>query len=630
MASVDLFFERTPAAGPPWTLLFGDLQGAAPSRTLDFAGQFAELSFAGRASSIIPCTVSVVFPEMTFASSVLYLSKTQRPTVAKVAAPWSKSATAKEFGVTGQHTVANRQPLGTQDLWNLGDRSLLGVSAVQYSAVRHDTRTLSAFEVALHQGPEPSSLPFQSGDPAVRQRIRSAFQVAVKLGASRVRDFFNAGLKAPSSLEVRWNAAAGYRIGALSSAGRALRGNRGWQLGHQDGWRPRAGRWVATVPTTPPVRDPCYLPDTHLLFDAAWASDRGLVFICERHATPLPPGETVVVPVRRIYMVVNNASLHRVDGNILLPTFSMTIGLDVDSWTWSFSAALPGRALADLEPAGNGSTVEVEAVINGTAFRALVESIERTREFGTNDLRITGRGKTALLDAPYAPTLNFTNSQARTAQQLMGDVLTFNGVPLGWNVQWGLVDWSVPAGVFSHQGSYIGALNKIAASAGGYVQPHASAQTIKVLPRYPTVPWEWGNVVADFQLPADVTSRESLRWIEKPAYNRVFVTGQEVGVLGQVTRSGTAGEFLAPMVVDALVTSATAARQRGIAVLADTGRQIEVSLRLPVLAETGIIVPGAFVDYQDGGFSRRGLVRSTQVDAGLPEVWQTLGVQTYA
>ena len=134
----------------------------------------------------------------------------------------------------------------------------------------------------------------------------------------------------------------------------------------------------------------------------------------------------------------------------------------------------------------------------------------------------------------------------------------------------------------------------------------------------------------DFQLPPDVTSRESLRWIEKPAYNRVFVSGQEVGVLGQVTRTGTAGEILAPMVVDALVTNATAARQRGIAVLADTGRQIELSLRLPVLPETGIIVPGAFVDYQDGSVSRRGLVRSTQVEAGLPEVWQTLGVQTYA
>jgi hypothetical protein len=329
-------------------------------------------------------------------------------------------------------------------------------------------------------------------------------------------------------------------------------------------------------------------------------------------------------------MVVNHASLHRVDGNIELPTLSMTLGLDVDSWTWSFSAALPGSALGYLEPAGNAAPIEVEAVINGVVFRALVERMERTRAFGSNELRISGRGKTALLDAPYAPVQSFTNSQERSAQQLMADVLSINGVPLGWEVQWGLVDWMVPAGVFHHQGSYIGALNQIAAAGGGYVQPHASSQIIRVLPRYPTVPWEWGSVAADFELPADVTSRESLRWLEKPAYNRVFVSGQEVGVLAQVTRSGTAGDVLAPMVVDALVTSATVARQRGIAVLADTGRQIEVSLRLPVLAQTGIIPPGAFVDYQDAGVSRRGLVRSTQLEAGLPEVWQTLGVQTYA
>ena len=131
-------------------------------------------------------------------------------------------------------------------------------------------------------------------------------------------------------------------------------------------------------------------------------------------------------------------------------------------------------------------------------------------------------------------------------------------------------------------------------------------------------------------LPVDAVARESVRWLEKPAYNRVFVSGQEVGVLGQVTRAGTAGNVLAPMVVDALITEAPAARQRGIAILSDTGRQIEVSLRLPVLAETGIIEPGAFVEYQDGSVTRLGLVRATQVQAGFPEVWQTLGVQAYA
>jgi hypothetical protein len=84
------------------------------------------------------------------------------------------------------------------------------------------------------------------------------------------------------------------------------------------------------------------------------------------------------------------------------------------------------------------------------------------------------------------------------------------------------------------------------------------------------------------------------------------------------------------MVVDPLITEAAAARQRGLAVLADTGTQVEVSLRLPVLAATGIIEPGAFVEYQDGSITRLGLVRSIQVEAGMPEVWQTLGVQGYA
>ena len=78
-------------------------------------------------------------------------------------------------------------------------------------------------------------------------------------------------------------------------------------------------------------------------------------------------------------------------------------------------------------------------------------------------------------------------------------------------------------------------------------------------------------------------------------------------MLGQVTRAGTAGEVLAPVVVDPLITEAAAARQRGLAVLADTGRQIEVSLRLPVLAATGIIEPGAFVEYQDGRVTRLGI-----------------------
>ena len=108
------------------------------------------------------------------------------------------------------------------------------------------------------------------------------------------------------------------------------------------------------------------------------------------------------------------------------------------------------------------------------------------------------------------------------------------------------------------------------------------------------------------------------------------MSGTTAGVLGQVTRAGTSGELIAPMVTDALITHVDAARQRGIAELSPAGRQFDVTLRMPVLEETGIIPPGKLVLYRDGGVERLGFTRSVQVDVGLPDIWQSIGVETYA
>jgi hypothetical protein len=404
---------------------------------------------------------------------------------------------------------------------------------------------------------------------------------------------------------------------------------KGWRGRYQDAVPPPPGISVWVVPQ-PPAPTPCYTPSAHLLFAALAPADSHLLFVCENHINPPPPdGEPVVVPVRRVYFVINIVTLYRVSDGAQVPVFNLSLSLDASSWAWGFDAVLPAKAEALVAGSASGP-VELVASVNGTPFRVLAESISRERIFGDASIRISGRGHNAVLAAPYAPVMTFSNTEGRTARQLMEDVLTVNGISLGWAVDWGLPDWNVPTGAFAQQGSWIDALTAIAGAAGGYLIPHPSAQTIRVRHRYPVAPWEWSTVTPDFVLPVDAVARESLRWLEKPAYNRVFVSGQDVGVLGQVTRAGTAGDVLAPMVVDPLITEAAAARQRGIAVLADTGHQLEVSLRLPVFASTGIIEPGAFVEYQDGSVSRLGIVRATQVEAGMPEVWQTLGVQAYA
>lgn len=100
-------------------------------------------------------------------------------------------------------------------------------------------------------------------------------------------------------------------------------------------------------------------------------------------------------------------------------------------------------------------------------------------------------------------------------------------------------------------------------------------------------------------------------------------------MLGDVVRAGTAGEVLAPMVTHPLITHADAARQRGIAELSNTGRQAHLSLRLPVLQETGVIKPGALVRYVDAGTPRLGLVRGTQVEWSAPTLRQVLAVETH-
>lgn len=342
------------------------------------------------------------------------------------------------------------------------------------------------------------------------------------------------------------------------------------------------------------------------------------------------PGETVVVPIRRVYVVENQIALQRVDTGATIEADAFSMSLDVDSWTWSWSASLPATALALVEPGPDGDPVDVEATVNGVAFRLCAESYSRERSFGKARVRVLGRGRAAILDAPYAPTLNHFSADPLTAQQLAALALTINGVGIGWDVTWGLEDWMVPGGTWNVQGTYIEAVQDIVRAAGGYVQPHRTAATLRVLPRYPSTPWTWGALTPDYELPSSVASVEGIEWRGLPAYDRIYVSGTTGdGVLGQVTRTGSGGGVVAPMVTHPLITNAIAARQRGLAELSNTGRQALVTLRMPVLAATGIIQPGALVRYVDGATTRLGLVRSTSVSWDRPVLRQTIGLETH-
>ena len=75
------------------------------------------------------------------------------------------------------------------------------------------------------------------------------------------------------------------------------------------------------------------------------------------------------------------------------------------------------------------------------------------------------------------------------------------------------------------------------------MQASRHSQTLRILPRYPVAPWDWSGVDPDFSLPSAATTRESVEWLEKPAYNAVYISGEGAGVLAQVQRGGTAGDL---------------------------------------------------------------------------------------
>jgi hypothetical protein len=647
----DLVFGRGPLTGSPVDLVFNDEGNNEVFAKADFSlpdlgveiYSVGEVSFSLDASLPGPAlevwmgplsegTMDATLPGLESVEvTASYESNTARPVVGRAVSPWNV-AVAEQIGVEHGQQGINVFVVGA-DAKHRAALALAPAGALVRASAAQPTprRNVARHSEGVRAGPGPRKFRHQQG-VGNRRSLASNFQEAQLLRKSNLARHADMLRRPRPSLRATWDEGAAlpvFRSEIVQSAS-YLRSGRASEF--QAARRPPIGQWDRTPLPPLPGEPPCYTPSGDLIFTGLLPSDLTLVFRCERQTAPdngLPA--LVVVPVRKVYIVLNNVTLRRVADSVQLPALSLSMSLDADSWTWGFSASLPITSRDAVMPSG-GVPVELEATLNGIAFRLLAERVSTERTYGRATLSVRGRGTNAVLDAPYAAVRTFGNAAGdRTAQQLMGDALTLNGVPIGWAVDWGLTDWLVPAGAWAFQGTTIGALTRIAQAAGGYLQPHPTLDTIRVLPRYPTAPWAWGTVTPDLELPSSVTSQEGIEWTDRAVYNRVFVSGEGVGgILGQITRQGTAGDALAPMVTDALITHADAARQRGISILAATGRTADVTLRLPVLPETGVITPGKFVRYTDGAVQRFGIVRSVGIEgSGRPELWQTIGVETH-
>lgn len=638
-ASTDLVFGAGVEAPATNVTLTGTLPALTvsllliPPNEVDVVAQLPAITIQVALTPNVPAVFVGTLPPPILISEVRYNSNTARPTVGRTENLWQLATKAPD-GVTHGQQNTGAAPAGWAAFWDKTLGRQEGVVNILPNALDKTLRPELRGIAQDATGADVGALFGQQDATRKHLDFSNGFQDGT---IDRGRTFFKHedGTRTHRRFDTEFQVARLFHYARSPERHQiALILDKGWLTQHQDAVRPPPGISFPPAPPGPPAPQPCYFPGGDLVFKALWLPDTDLIFVCDNYVAPPPPPPPppgqVVVPVQRVYIVVNSASLRRVSDNALIPAYSMSLSLDSSSWTWGFDCTIPMEAQALVEP--TTGPVELQATINGVNFRVLAEQLSRERTFGRATLRVSGRGRNAILDSPYAPITTYQNTIERTAQQLAADVLTFNGVPLPWTVDWGLTDWLVPAEVFTHQGTHISALNAIAQAAGGYLQPHRTNQVIRILPKYPQVPWNWGSISPDFVLPSDVTTREGITWTDKPQYNRVFVSGQQQGILGQVTRIGTAGDLVAPLVTDPLITQEPAARQRGMSVLADTGRVVQISLSLPVLQATGIIDPGKFVRYTDAGIERLGLVRSTSVsvNGGAGSIKQDIDVESFA
>ncbi len=350
------------------------------------------------------------------------------------------------------------------------------------------------------------------------------------------------------------------------------------------------GAWSFVIEQNPP---PYVQPrDAHLLLCSVQPRfGNGVIALVLGGDPRIAVTETTAILPARFYMSAHEITAQLLPSGVTIQINDITVAASQGSFCRTFSASGHISLFDQLVPT-SGLPQQIRFYIDGIGFVFVVGSVRKTEAFGKKSVQFTGRSVTSLLAAPYAREATWFNSTAQTAQQLAENVLQYSGVTLDW----GVPDWLVPAGAWSHRGTPLSAVQAIAESIGGYVQSHRTLPILQVRHPYPELagglpggPWNWyaAGVTPEVSLASEALMTIGTERRDEADINAVYVRGTNQGVFRLVKRIGTAGEKLAGMVTDPLITHDTAAQQRGLSVLGAAGAKHFIDFELPILTGSG-------------------------------------------
>ena len=295
-------------------------------------------------------------------------------------------------------------------------------------------------------------------------------------------------------------------------------------------------------------------------------------------------------------MVINTVSVVRLPDRTKIEVTRISLSSSRSTWGWTFDIELADpQQLALLKPTAAGPR-QFEIALNGYVWTGIIESFQKQREFSGGGVRLSGRSRTALLAAPYAPARVKATTEERSMAQLVAEELA----DTGFTSEYDTVDWNVPAGAWFYDASTpLDAISALAEASGGVVQSDPAALAMRVRAAYPASPWDWRTTPPDHVLQEDIVLTESLQMRSAPLYDAVVVTGELAGkgVTCKVRRSGEEGRLYAQQVSSPLITVPAAGAERGRNILCDRGEQAAVDLTVPLFAqplkpgEVGLVLP---------------------------------------
>lgn len=339
-------------------------------------------------------------------------------------------------------------------------------------------------------------------------------------------------------------------------------------------------------------------------------------------------------PQTGVIFVTNSVSLVRSDDGREIKLLGFSVGIDSNSYAWSFSATVPLSELSKVDTAHIG----VDFTCNGNLWRFVLDSCDDSISFDESSLTIKGKSRAMLLAHPYATQRGFKFDTSMSARQIADAELNRGGVASGFTLDWqlaGVNGWNVPANTYSYTGKTpINSLQWIAEAAGGFINADMSADVLHVLAHYPIPSWEWAAQTPSINLTQSLITSRSRGRVNKPGYNGVLLYGEhDTSFGGLIKRTGTSGGYQPPMVTSDLMTAQAAAISRGKMILSDTGDIGKIGILMPLVADVGVLKPSTLIGVNDGE-SWVGMVRGTTITGRLSsnlalEIDQSIDVERH-